>query len=273
MMMKLRHYSLFIIHYSLSLLSLLSLASLATAAPIDARLRCPTEKECTAKSYVQNGLIAMWDGIENAGWGVHDATATVWKNLGSTGSTYDATAGSAKTWLDKGAYFERNWGQVFTIPAGFMNTQAKGEWTLEVVFSPLSRWVENYSGIFGNHGSGLGWDWGQVKFFGLYSPTFQFIGSSGYSWIYGDKYSVSCGASATAGATIAVINGEIFGEKACTASQVTLTQSSAIYIGAAFGSGERVFHGTIFAVRVYNRKLTANEIAYNYAVDKERFGL
>lgn len=35
----------------------------------------------TAKDYVQDGLVAMWDGIENAGWGVHDSNATVWKDL------------------------------------------------------------------------------------------------------------------------------------------------------------------------------------------------
>ena len=35
----------------------------------------------TAKDYVQDGLIAMWDGIENAGWGTHDASATTWKDL------------------------------------------------------------------------------------------------------------------------------------------------------------------------------------------------
>ena len=35
----------------------------------------------TAKDYVQNGLVAMWDGIENARWGVHDASATEWKSL------------------------------------------------------------------------------------------------------------------------------------------------------------------------------------------------
>ena len=34
----------------------------------------------TAKDYVQDGLIAMWDGVENAGWGVHDPNATVWKD-------------------------------------------------------------------------------------------------------------------------------------------------------------------------------------------------
>ena len=35
----------------------------------------------TARDYVQDGLIAMWDGIENAGWGVHDSSATTWKDL------------------------------------------------------------------------------------------------------------------------------------------------------------------------------------------------
>ena len=35
----------------------------------------------TARDYVQDGLVAMWDGIENAGWGVHDPNATVWKDL------------------------------------------------------------------------------------------------------------------------------------------------------------------------------------------------
>jgi hypothetical protein len=35
----------------------------------------------TAKSYVQDGLVAMWDGEWNAGRGTHDPNATVWKDL------------------------------------------------------------------------------------------------------------------------------------------------------------------------------------------------
>ena len=34
-----------------------------------------------ASAYVQDGLVACWDGVENAGAGVHDANATVWKDL------------------------------------------------------------------------------------------------------------------------------------------------------------------------------------------------
>ncbi len=35
----------------------------------------------TALSYIHNGLIAQWDGIDNAGTGTHDASATVWTDL------------------------------------------------------------------------------------------------------------------------------------------------------------------------------------------------
>ena len=35
----------------------------------------------TARDYVQNGLIAMWDGEWNAGLGVHDPNATTWVDL------------------------------------------------------------------------------------------------------------------------------------------------------------------------------------------------
>ena len=34
-----------------------------------------------ASAYIQDGLIAQWDGIDNAGTGVHDPESTVWKDL------------------------------------------------------------------------------------------------------------------------------------------------------------------------------------------------
>ena len=35
----------------------------------------------TASRYIQDGLLACWDGVENAGVDVHDPSATVWKDL------------------------------------------------------------------------------------------------------------------------------------------------------------------------------------------------
>ena len=64
---------------------------------IAARAGVWTKSGYTAKDYVQDGLIAMWDGIENAGWGVHDPNATVWKDL--VGG-YDLTVPPSLTWMD-----------------------------------------------------------------------------------------------------------------------------------------------------------------------------
>ena len=41
----------------------------------------PDINPISARSYVNDGLIAMWDGIENAGWGQHNSSATTWKDL------------------------------------------------------------------------------------------------------------------------------------------------------------------------------------------------
>lgn len=52
--------------------------------------------------------------------------------------------------------------------------------------------------------------------------------------------------------------------------------NSGLYtIGASYwrGNYRDFFAGKIYCVRIYNRQLTAEEIAYNYNVDKERFGL
>jgi len=53
----------------------------------------------TSSSYVQRDhLIAQWDAIDNVGTGTHDPNAAVWKNLASTGSTYDMTLTNSACW-------------------------------------------------------------------------------------------------------------------------------------------------------------------------------
>ena len=38
-------------------------------------------KEASAKDYIQDGLIALFDGEENVGWGIHESNPTKWQNL------------------------------------------------------------------------------------------------------------------------------------------------------------------------------------------------
>lgn len=51
---------------------------------------------------MQDGLIGLYDAIENAGWGTHDANATAWKNLVGTAvmGDLDVTNLKAHTWGD-----------------------------------------------------------------------------------------------------------------------------------------------------------------------------
>ena len=51
----------------------------------------------TSASYVQDGLIAQWDGIDNAGTGTHDPNATVWKDLKGT-NDLTIVAGRGSEW-------------------------------------------------------------------------------------------------------------------------------------------------------------------------------
>ena len=140
----------------------------------------PTPSVPTARDYVLTGLIAMWDGIENAGFGAHSGNTLVWKNLGSLGSAYDATRlAQAQAWTDNGAVFHLgSVDYVFQIPGWFLRDEMGAEWSYELVFTPDEKWVQGagYSGIFGNHGSGKGIVGGQCNgdysyvSFNLYDP-------------------------------------------------------------------------------------------------------
>ena len=54
----------------------------------------------TAKDYVQDGLVAMLDGIENAGFGTNDANATVWVDLSGNGNDLDVDL-TQSSWEDR----------------------------------------------------------------------------------------------------------------------------------------------------------------------------
>ena len=53
----------------------------------------------TAHSYVQKGLKASYDGIDNAGTGTHDATVRTWKDL--TGNENDSVTVNGQGYVMK----------------------------------------------------------------------------------------------------------------------------------------------------------------------------
>ena len=222
----------------------------------------------TAKDYVQSGLIAMWDGIENAGWGTHDPNATVWKDL--VGSLDAEKSGSPMV----GDKFTNTSNGYWILPSGILSIVQADNLTAEVVFKSdgIDRSNQGVVGIgdnralwlfFGNPPSGTS-----------SSLTWQVRSSSGIRVWYNE------GTFGAGTHSSSVVNNNkvcncyldaTLRTKTVDVAAGTSTSSSSLWLGRMTGYNN--FYGNIYSIRLYSRALTADEIAANYAIDKARFNL
>lgn len=215
----------------------------------------------TAKDYVQNGLVAMWDGIENAGWGVHDSAATMWNDLVGnrdfsviSGSSWRAT--SILCGPNGAAEREADENLVFAYIECVIDCATSAVSDNRVICTFAQDGKSNTLGILSNNrGTSL-------------SP----IGSSG------DVYATSnTGMFSLQG----IVSTRQIGEngKACQVSGQNYFSAFPKFgwsLGIGNNAGGRVYGfsgGNIHRIAVYSRALTASEIAANYAIDKLRFNL
>lgn len=209
----------------------------------------------SAKSYVQDGLIAMWDGIENAGWGVHDANATEWVDL--SGNGYNITIPSVGS----------TWGvDNVTLSDVSMSRQlpeaSRENFTIECVAAKGDGnaigalvWMKNPSWV---GGALVGW----TTYGACYYPWSEIarlnvsqLSAISLTWKPGSQACVQNGV------TVATASGGIDSRNVL----------SELRVGEYNGSkNDKTICGCI---RLYSRALTASEIAANYAVDKARFNL
>ena len=206
--------------------------------------------------YVQNGLVAHWDGIDNLADGTHHDDATVWKdkiagyefvlNGVTVGERYLGFNGSS-------SYGQLSAGAATAFPSGVK--------TVEILVKLDS--TGQGIALHGPTGSGVA--------FGPYSSYVllgNFAKTVGYSKpgttetnAYGTVYGANNYPSALNlnGVTVASVN----------ANSYWGTSDASAWIGR--GSGGTYFNGKVYSIRVYNRALLAEEIAYNNAVDRARF--
>ena len=250
-----------------------------------------TSSSVSAKSYVQNGLVAMWDGIENAGFRQHSSDTSVWKNLGSNGTLHDAIRVSnnrSTAWTDNAAQFVyNNASYQFVIQGNLMPEVMIGEWSYELVFTPGNQWINgtNYSGIFGNHGGGLGIVGGQKEgsqakiMFNLYYPNVTLWAASNSVFTTNTLTTVSQAASNTShtattwkdGVQVANVTGVnvLLDHYGGDGSGDTCIGSA--YISNGNAENGRTFDGKIHCIRVYNRPITEAEVQKNHEIDIKRF--
>lgn len=225
----------------------------------------------TAKDYIQDGLIAMWDGIENAGWGVHDEGASAWLNLqqGELSQTLEEsfTWGPDYLWVKEGkrsstALYPNN---------QFMFCKPGSSYTFEVVYkdyvpSPNSRTLLGVdsacsTGIRAYKKSGI--EQLEVRFNGRSS----YYGNGSESIVSGNHHILITSDGTT---PLVFLDGK----------QITLSQNNGIGTenarsGAAyFAWNNPATHSEKYCrIAGYSRAFTANDAAYHYSIDKARFNI
>ena len=229
----------------------------------------------TARDYVQDGLIAMWDGIENAGWGVHDAAATVWKDLSGGGNDVPVT--NAFSWTPNSIESPNS---SFVPLAAQSGAFSSSQGTIEAVFS-----IKNaaFNASFGRVWSADTADSPNYRLALLVSKDSLalaiqcgLINSSkfaetGIATIQRDSIVSATfyrGSTSNMGIVVNGINHALQGFSGVSVG----TGKLCMFGDNSMRAGTNIY-GSICSLRSYSRALSTAEIAANYEIDAARFGL
>lgn len=220
----------------------------------------------STSSYVQDGLVACWDGIENAGAGVHLSDTTVWKDIkgGREFVLTNATVG------DDRITFEGNANSFGVLSAGdtVSTFVATKNGTMEIVYA--SRVAPSGYQVLLQSSANAGIAFGFTDSRSLLPHT-----SSGSSSPANSKYTFETG-TATNSVSITYNNGMPVYVMANGAAAPSAgvdhwwNPVDETYIGVRANKSS-FFPGSIYCIRLYNRKLTDAEIISNRSIDQLRF--
>ena len=242
------------------------------------------EPVASAKGYYANsGLIAMWDGEDNQGTGAHVAGATTWKDL--TGNHADMAFAKAPT---VGAnYYDVSTGGGGVAASDIAAALNAGAATVEVVCDvsqlvsdgTLFACVDGTDTSTGSAGNRIAWVRSSPSgnAHGLVAAM-EYKATASYTPYPNLDMTLNAVRSYTfkfgSGACQIYCNGADTG-KTCESKGVQGNAANAWFsLGqriCASGSSAAIMKGRIYCVRVYNRELTAEEIAANHAADVRRF--
>ncbi len=214
--------------------------------------------------YVTNGLTAHWDAIDNQADGTHSASATTWVDL--VGGAAFAMSGT--TWGDEYCRFPTaaSCGSLSGSSLLAWDTTVSTARTVEVVLKFDSA-TDNGICFMGTSGSKIA--------IGRYNNGTQWIVSTASAlMVNGTMNHTDFGSVSFGFVKGGVLEGYLYNNtnavtKAST-SQSWGSANSTICVGSRSGGGSGMI-GNIYAVRIYDRLLTAEEVAQNYRADQDRF--
>ncbi|MDR2086285.1 MAG: IPT/TIG domain-containing protein [Dysgonamonadaceae bacterium] len=256
----------------------------------------------STEDYVQDGLVAHFDGINNSGEGdkYHSDAISSWKNLSTTGILPDAEACLSKDCATQGLNSEFKWtGNSFSFGeyTAMTNTWLRinkpnyvpSNMQIEVTYKHRTEWttLKGYSALLGCFESG---GFGFEEYleastpirFTLYTlnPTSSYKFAIAPDIISADViYTASAGilSNATTCTQYISINGAITENVIDNCQcEIGLPQGNTVWaiganpVGAQKNNG--ILHDTdLYSLRLYNRSLSAEELAQNAAADQIRY--
>ncbi len=218
--------------------------------------------------YVTDGLIAWWDGVWNAGPGVHDPNATTWKDLAGGVEAYASTSGAMFSFAQNVCQCNlssigNGSGVLVAYLSGDVGLSVR---QIDVVYSASSNsaplclsGVSSRQFICANVG-GLA---GQVGYTQFGATNLSATQLHAYSIVLTGGWPIMSAAFAD-GQSLG-----ISGYKT-TIDQYQPYSQGRIFLGYRGSKGGVL---NLANVRLYSRARTAAEIAANYAIDKARFNL
>ena len=243
---------------------------LVAAGVLGASFAAVQAETLDSHSYVQTGLTACFDGIDNAGTGTHDATATAWANLAN--AQYSATMGANISWVDKG-WSNSVDGKPMTFSKNCAGSVINSKnFTIEFACKPSRA---NRRQAFFSQWAGAG--------FSIEHNAGPY--SSGHVRIYFDGYpdlktSIVFGANEDSSITVGVSNSEQtawrngvkkYGNTGSIGGQMTAASPVDPVIGGDPNRTAMAFFGIFHAFRLYSGVLTEDQIKFNAAIDAVRF--
>ena len=212
--------------------------------------------------YINDGLIAMWDGEWNAGFKAHDPGATTWKDL--VGDA-DIILNDGKSWIVNSNNIEIDGSQTLQTSIGSLANSVPDGQAVEVILYNKSTVNVFPTLICFNSGGfrvvvcgdtrGLNFRHGRLS-------------AANVTGIHAGATAVSVNLDSDLNAQETFENGEYVG---ASTPLVYFADTTPGFVLATYNYAR--FKGDVYCIRIYNRNLSAEEIAQNHAIDKARFGL
>ena len=236
------------------------------------------------RSYIQNGLILRYDGIQNSRNG-NNPQATIWEDLSGNGNDgIFANSNNSITYKENGYEFTNN--DDYIISTNKLNLSSDPDVTFEFVYE----WYGFQSNQ--NTGGGLFWIGSSTDLEGKSFACHIFknpsklsfntvntrVARNGYLPTINKKYNISlvkkAGDFNEENASLYENMEKISDNCYIYHERNTMDfEETPIQIGRAWqwNNQNRTLNGIIYEVRVYNRALNEDEIKHNYEVDRRRF--